>query len=251
MRSGRDLGSLDQHAVVVNASLARLLDPAGNALGRQIRIEGAARQIVGVIPDTVWSDNDQAPKFRAIVLMPARGSGGAGFAVEVAGNPSAYVAAVRNELAAGHTTTTSIKTLRQHYNDSLFAQRTATKALYGIGLLALLLTASGLHGITSALLARRSKEFSIRLALGATPGRIMSLVFRGGLKLTAIGLLVGLGIAVPAAVVVASKLHGFSPWSVAALGLSSAIVVVTGIAAAAQPARRVLRLQPADIIRAE
>ncbi len=130
-------------------------------------------------------------------------------------------------------------------------QRAATNGLYGLGVLALLLTASGLHGITSALLARRSKEFAIRLVLGATPGRIVALVLRGGLKLTAIGLIVGLSIAVPAAVVAASQLHGFSPWSLTAVVLSSAIVIVTGIVAAAQPARRVLRLHPAEIVRAE
>lgn len=251
MRSGRDLGRLDQNAAVVSASLARLLDPAGNVLGRPIRLDGAVRQIVGVFPDTDWTLETSPSKQRAIVLTPAHAGGGIQFAVEVPGDPNAYVAAVRNELAALHVTPLVLKTLRQHYDETFFVQRMATKALYGLGLLALLLTATGLHGITNALLARRAKEFSIRLTLGATPGRIVALVFRGGLKLTAIGLIVGLCIAVPAAVVVASDLHGFSPWSPAALGLSSAIVIVTGILAAAQPARRVLRLHPAEIIRAE
>jgi len=51
--------------------------------------------------------------------------------------------------------------------------------------------------------------------------------------------------------VLASRLHGFTPWSVPALGLSSAIVMAAAVAAAAQPARRVLRIQPADIVRSE
>jgi ABC-type antimicrobial peptide transport system permease subunit len=60
-----------------------------------------------------------------------------------------------------------------------------------------------------------------------------------------------LAIAFPGALIVASKLHGFSPWSVSALGLSCAIVIVAALAAAAQPARRVLRIQPGDIVRSE
>jgi ABC-type antimicrobial peptide transport system permease subunit len=185
--------------------------------------------------------------------MPARTFGDTTFTVEVAGNPGAYLAALRNELIAAQpgSTIASSKTLWQHYQDSLFAERTATKLFYGLGLLALLLTITGLHGITAALFARRSKEFGIRLALGAAPRQIMGAVLGSGLKLAAGGLALGLSIAFPVALIMASKLHGFSPWSVSALGLSSVIVMVAAVAAAAQPATRVLRIQPGDIVRSE
>ena len=236
----------------VNATLARQLDPAGNAVGREIRLDGAVRQIVGVFQDTAWSSVYDPPRPRAVALMPARTGGDATFAVEVARNPSAYVTALRGELAAAQgSTIASSKTLWQHYQDSLFVERTATKLFYGLGLLSLLLTITGLHGITAALFARRSKEFAIRLALGAAPRQIVRTVLASGLKLAAGGLVLGLAIAFPGALVMASKLQGFSPWSVSALGLSSAIVFVAALAAAAQPARRVLRIQPADIVRSE
>jgi ABC-type antimicrobial peptide transport system permease subunit len=79
----------------------------------------------------------------------------------------------------------------------------------------------------------------------------MGTVVASGVKLAAVGLALGLAIAFPIALYVASKEPGFSPWSVPALGLSSAIVIVAAVAAAAQPARRVLRIQPGDIVRAE
>ena len=185
--------------------------------------------------------------------MPARTGGDATFAVEVAGNPGAYLAALRDQLAAAQpgSTIASSKTLWQTYQDSLFAERTATKLFYGLGFLALLLTITGLHGITAALFARRSKEFGIRLALGASPRQIMGTVLSSGLKLAAGGLALGLAIAFPVALIIASKLHGFSPWSASALGLSSVIVMVAAVAAAAQPATRVLRIQPGDIVRSE
>jgi predicted permease len=251
--SGRDLEAADRHAALVNATLARQLDPAGNAVGREIRLDGAIRQIVGVFQDTAWSSVYDSPQPRAVVLMPTRSGGDTTFTIEVAGNPDAYLTALRSALAAAQpgSTVASSKTLWQHYQDSLFAERTATKLFYALGLLALFLTITGLHGITSALFARRSKEFAIRLALGAAPRQIVRTVLASGLKLAAGGLVLGLAIAFPGALVMASKLQGFSPWSVSALGLSSAIVFVAALAAAAQPARRVLRIQPADIVRSE
>jgi ABC-type antimicrobial peptide transport system permease subunit len=79
----------------------------------------------------------------------------------------------------------------------------------------------------------------------------MGTVLASGLKLAAGGLALGLAIAIPGGLFMASQVHGFSAWSVPALGLSSAIVMVAAITAAAQPARRVLRIQPGDIVRAE
>ena len=179
--------------------------------------------------------------------MPARTGGDATFTIEVAGNPGAYVAALRRELAAAQpgSTIASSKTLWQHYQDSLFVERTATKLFYGLGLLALLLTITGLHGITAALFARRSKEFGIRLALGAAPRQIVGTVLGSGLKLAAGGLALGLAIAVPGAFFMASQIHRLSPWSMSALGLSAVIVMVAAVAAAAQPATRVSAFSPA------
>lgn len=251
--SGRDLEAGDQHAVLVNATLAHQLDPSGNAVGQEIRLDGAVRQIVGVFRDAKWETIYDQPRPRAIALTPPNAGGDATFAVEVDGNPGAYVAALRRELAAAQpgSLVVSAETLRQHYQNSLVLERRATQLFYGLGLLALLLTAAGLHGVASALFARRSKEFAIRLALGAAPRHIMGAVLSSSLKLTACGLALGLAIAYPVALMTASKLPGFTPWSAPALVLSSAIVAIAAVAAAAQPAGRVLRIQPADIVRSE
>jgi len=250
---GRDLQASDRQAVLVNATLARQLDPAGSVVGREIRLDGAIRQIVGVFHDSASSSVRDPVRPRAISLEPSRSAGDITFAIEVAGHPGSYVALLSSELVAAQpgSTVLNSKTLRQHYEDSFFAERAATKAFYGLGLLSLLLTATGLYGISTALFARRSKEFAIRLALGAAPHQIMGLVLRGALVLTVGGLVLGLAIAIPVALVVASRLPGFSAWSVTALGLSSAIVVVAAMAAAAQPVHRVLRIQPSDVLRSE
>jgi ABC-type antimicrobial peptide transport system permease subunit len=92
---------------------------------------------------------------------------------------------------------------------------------------------------------------SLVLAETAEQRQVMGTVLASSVKLAACGLALGLAIAFPIALIVASRQPGFSPWSVPALGLSSAIVMVAAIAAAVQPARRVLRIQPGDIVRAE
>jgi hypothetical protein len=253
MLSGRDLQAADTHAALVNATLARQIDPAGNAVGREIRLDGAARLIVGVFQDAKWSTVYDAPAPRAILLTPVHSAADLTFAIEVEGNPGAYAGALRRELAAAQpgSTVASVKTLRRHYRDSLFLERMATQVFYGLGLLALMLTVAGLHGITAALFARRSKEFAIRLALGAAPSQIVRTVLGSGLKLAAGGLALGLAVGLPVALYLASRIHGFSPWSIPALGFSSATVMLAAIAGAAHPARRVLRIQPGNIVRSE
>jgi len=251
--AGRDLQDSDRQAVLVNATLARQLDPSGRVIGREIRLDGAIRQIVGVFHDAASGSVRDPVRPRAISLQPSRSAGEITFAIEVPGDPAAYVALLSSGLVAAHpgSTVMNSKTLRQLYEDSFFAERTATKAFYGLGLLSLLLTATGLYGISTALFARRSKEFAIRLALGAAPYQIMGLVLRGAVILTAGGLVLGLAIAIPIADLITSKVSGFSAWSMTALGLSCAIVITAAMAAAAHPVHRVLRIQPNDVLRSE
>jgi ABC-type antimicrobial peptide transport system permease subunit len=250
---GRDFQAGDDNAVLVNATLARQLDSAGAAVGREIRLDGATRRIVGVFPDAKWASIYERPGPRAIVLTQPRAGGDVTFAVQVDRNPGAYLASLRREIAAALPGSSggTVKTLQQHYLDSMFFERFTTQALYALGLIALVLTVTGLHGIAAALFARRSKEFAIRLALGAAPGQIARTVLSSGVKLAAVGLAIGLSVAIPGGIYLSSKIFGLSAWSVSAVGFSSVIVLVAAVLAAAHPARRVLRIQPAAIIQAE
>ncbi len=251
--SGRDLMPSDGQSVLVNSALAKLIEPSGNATGRLIRVDGQLRQVVGVFEDAAWNTIREEREPRVIALTPARGAGEGTLAVEVAGDPKLSLEAVRKEIAAAEPTSMllTLSTLRQHYENSLFLERTATEGLYALGLLALLLTAAGLHGVAAAHFARRSKEFGLRLALGASPAQLTGLIFRHSLRLAAAGVSLGLAVAVPLALVAGSKLPRISPWSLPAVGLSSAVVLLVALAAAAHPARRALRLDPAQTLRAE
>lgn len=252
--AGRDLQAADAQGVAIDAAAARLIDPGGQAVGREIRLDGSIRQVVGVFQDVKWNSVYDAPQPRVVTLTPTvRRNGDAVFAVEVEGNAESFVAAVRGELAAAlpGATVLAPKTLRQQYQDALFLERALMRVFYGLGGLALLLTLGGLHGVASALFARRSKEFAIRMALGASPRQIVGAVLANGVKLTMCGVAIGLAIGIGVALLARSHDARFTPWSAAALGLSSAAVLAAAVAAAAQPAGRVLRIEPARAMRTE
>jgi hypothetical protein len=252
--AGRDLRPNDERGVVINAALARQLDREGRAVvGRQIRLDGALREVVGVFPDIAWNTIYDAPRPRALGLTPGRAGGDMTFAIESGGDPAAIVGPVRAELAAfdRNLTVPAVNTLAQQYRDALFMERLATQVFYALGALALLLTATGLHGIANALFVRRSKEFAIRMALGAAPGDVVRQFLGSGLKLAAIGFGIGLAITLPVGVWIASKVPGFEAWTLPAVGLSAALVLTGCLAATLRPARRVLRIAPGTLVRTE
>lgn len=250
--AGRDLERTGGAEILINETLARVLGSPQQALGRSIRFDGTSARVVGVFRDAAWNTVHEPPAPRVISLSPERGSE-ATFAIEVSGDPETYLSVMRSEMMAAQpgAIVLAAKTLAHHHRDAIFVERAAMNTLYALGLLAILMTATGLHGITAAHFARRSKEFAVRLVLGAVPRDLAGFVTGSSLKLAALGLGIGLAIAIPAALVVRANVQGISPWSAPALGLSSLIVLFIAAAASAEPARRVLRIQPAEIVRNE
>ncbi len=121
----------------------------------------------------------------------------------------------------------------------------------GIGTLALMLTVSGIYGVLSYAVARRTKEIGLRIALGAGSGRIVGLVVRQSLRLCAAGLVLGLGCALAVSKLLSSQLVMMR--TVDALALTAGIAVVLGacLAAAFYPARRAARIEPMVALRTD
>lgn len=130
------------------------------------------------------------------------------------------------------------------------SQRTLTARLAdAFGLTALVLAAIGLYGVTAYRVARRAHEIGLRMALGATRRDIATLVIRGACSHAVIGLMIGVPIAFVAARALRAQLFGVSPFSVATLIASAALVAVCALAASAVPAHRASRLAPMDALR--
>ncbi|HKE21187.1 MAG TPA: FtsX-like permease family protein, partial [Bryobacteraceae bacterium] len=148
-------------------------------------------------------------------------------------------------------TIVSVRTLEQQVALS-FDQERAVASLAGLfGIVALLLAAVGLYGVTAYAVARRTNEIGIRMALGADRGRVLGLVLRGASSRVLVGLLLGVPLSIGAGQLIASELYGVSSWDPMALGAAGAALALSAFAAAIIPARRAASISPIEALRVE
>jgi len=125
-------------------------------------------------------------------------------------------------------------------------------ALFGLfATLALVLAALGIYSVLAYAVRGRTQELGIRLALGAAPGSLLSLVVRDGLRLALVGVSVGVAGALAAGRALGSLIYGISSWDPATMLLASATVVLVAIAGSLLPARRAARVDPMVSLRSE
>ena len=145
----------------------------------------------------------------------------------------------------------SVRTLQEQV-ERTFDQQRAVASLAGLfGMIALVLAAIGLYGVTAYSVARRTSEIGVRMALGADRGRVMSLVLGGAFRRVALGLLLGLPLAVGAGYLLSAQLYGVSFWDPLALGVASAALGVAAFVASVVPAARAAALAPITALRIE
>ena len=123
--------------------------------------------------------------------------------------------------------------------------------LTACALFALLLAAVGIYSLTVAWFQSRRKEFGVRVALGASPASLMRGIMVGALSRTLLGVILGIGLALAAGRALRSVLFGVAPNDPAALAFSVAVMLTVAAVAAWLPARRVLRIDPAEQLRAD
>jgi ABC-type antimicrobial peptide transport system permease subunit len=119
------------------------------------------------------------------------------------------------------------------------------------GGLGTLLAAIGLYGVVAFSVARRTREIGVRMALGAQPGQVLSMVMRQGLSIVMVGLVAGTLLAAIAASALRQILYDVSPFDPAAWGLALAAMLVTAAIANVVPARRAMRIDPMAALRTE
>jgi len=148
-------------------------------------------------------------------------------------------------------TINSVRTMQQQIELS-FDQERAVAGLAGLfGIVALILAAIGLYGVTAYSVAQKTNEIGIRMALGADRPRVLALVLSGALKRVAIGLILGLPLAVGAGRLLSAQLYGVSSWDPFALTVAAGALGVCSFFAAIIPANRAASLSPMNALRIE
>ena len=148
-------------------------------------------------------------------------------------------------------TITSVRTMRQQVELS-FDQERAVASLAGLfGVVALLLAAVGLYGVTAYTVAQRTNEIGLRMALGADRGNVIGLVLRGAFKRVIIGLILGIPLAIGAGRLIAAQLYGVEFWDPLALTIATGALALCALIAALIPAGRAASISPMSALRTE
>jgi ABC-type antimicrobial peptide transport system permease subunit len=143
------------------------------------------------------------------------------------------------------------KTMTEHVNGSTFPTRMATSLVAVFGALALVLALVGVHGVMAYSVSQSSREFGIRMALGARSKEILELVLLGGVKTILLGIGVGLVLAFNVTRLLTSLLYGVNPFDWTTFAVVSAILMGGALAACIMPARRAARVEPNTALRCE
>jgi predicted permease len=148
-------------------------------------------------------------------------------------------------------TINSIRTMQQQV-DLSFDQERAVASLAGLfGIVALVLAAVGLYGVTAYTVAERTNEIGIRMALGADRSEVIRYVLSGAFKRVLIGLLLGLPLAIGAGRLISAQLYGVSSWDPLALGVAAGALAICSFFAAMIPATRAASISPMKALRIE
>jgi ABC-type antimicrobial peptide transport system permease subunit len=175
------------------------------------------------------------------------------YEIRTTGNPLDQAGAVREVVRQvdGRLAVHDLTTQAVHVDQAISREITLAKLGSLLAVLALAMACVGLYGTVAFTVARRTIEIGIRMALGAESRRIVWLVVRDVLVVTAAGLAVGLALSLIGSRYVATLLYEVEPRDPASLGMAVAILVLSGAVAALVPARRASRIDPMDAVRQE
>jgi predicted permease len=239
---------------VVNAALAARVFPGEEAIGRRVRLgpnpDALWLRIIGVVGDIRHGSLEDDPR-PEIYISHLQGPPVAPFmAVRTTGDAGGAAAGVRRVAESlGADPPFNVSTMAALRSESMALRRFVVLLAGLFGVLALVLAAVGIYGVTSLSVAERTDEVGVRVALGATPGRILSLVVSHAARLGAMGIAVGIGVGVVLAQIARSLLFGVSAFDLVTFTAAPAVLLVVAIAAALVPARRATKISPLDAMK--
>jgi predicted permease len=243
---------------MVNEAFAKKYFPNGNPLAGRYGGPASGRkyEIIGVVADSRAGSlrASEIPTVYEPLLQPGGWQPQAlNLHVRTAANPAALAESIRREALAvdEDLTVYNVRTIAQELGDSLRRDRMFAALSSFFGLTALLLASVGLYGMLAYAVARRTKEISIRMALGAPRRRILWMVLRQTLLVVAAGSAIGVPAALSATGALKSVLFGLSPTDPATFAAAVAMLAAVAAIAGYLPARRATKVDPMEALRYE
>jgi hypothetical protein len=255
---GREEDQPGSVAVVIDQEVASRLWPGADPIGRQLvrrsdpSGESTALVVIGVAGRARYDDVERAPRVY-VPMATARALYEVDVAVRTLGDARPFVSPIRAAIREVEPLATvgNVSTLAEQYAGRRREALLSNLAAFAVGAAALLLASLGLYAIIAFAVAQRTREIGVRLAMGATSGDVVRHFFKGGLKVTAVGLAIGLPATVAGIILVKASLIGFNVQKVAAVMLVVPVLIVIAGLASWLPARRAGRVDPLDALRSE
>jgi len=212
-------------------------------------------QIVGVCADTRYSNlrDEPPPQFFVPFVQQPSAEGTWTYEMRTVGEPASIIPTLRKVVQRldPDLPLVEVRTQQQQIEAATQQERIFVALTSGFGILALALAAVGIYGVMAYSVANRTNEIGIRLALGALPRQVLSMILREATWISLAGVVVGLGAALGLARLVKSMLYGLQPWDPATLFAGAGLLIAVGLASSWLPARRAASVQPMEALRHE
>jgi len=252
--AGRDISEHDTaatpHIAVVNQAFARRMWPGMPPIGQRFLLISTLTEVVGIAEDGKYHDLQESPQPAAYIPVSQSDSNSTVFVVRSRRTASEMAATLRQALGSlAPNAPISVKDWSDDVASQLFPARAATVALGAMGLLAAMLSVTGIFGMAAYTVSRRKKELGIRVALGARKTQVMTAAVGRPIVLLGVGSLLGLFSGVFASRLLNQIVYQANPRDPVVVGGAVLTMALLGVAASAIPAVRALAVDPSRLMR--
>jgi predicted permease len=250
-------GANAPHAALISESLAKARWPDADPIGRTIEfgnMDGDMRllTIVGIVGDTHQYGLDVPPNPTVYVNFFQRPHPALSITMLSDADTRGIINAAQTILHdLNPEVPAKFRTLAQMVSASMGSRRFNLILVGFFGVVALLLATTGVFGVMAYSVSRRTKEIGVRVALGATAGEVLRMILGQGLRTTLIGVAIGIAGALALTRTVSSMLFGVTATDPVTFGGVTLLLVAAAVAACYVPARRAMRVDPTEALRAE
>jgi putative ABC transport system permease protein len=259
LRRGRDFDPNDGPAAppvaVINETMARRLFPNQDPVGQRLRMgpnaTGPWTTIIGVIGDIRHGGLEEEPQPEMYITAQQGPPVSPFIVVRASGDPAALTETIRAEARRidKNLPLYDMRTMSTLRSEAVATRRFVLIIVGAFGALALGLAAIGVYGVMSLIVSERTREVGVRLALGAQPAELLTMIVGQAAKLAAIGVAIGVAIALPLAPLLDSQLYGIESFDPATFIAVPIALLALAALAAVVPARKAMRIDPLAALR--